>query len=63
MSLFDDTKIDKEDLEEFKKQDVIESALNEMGQKFAGVKEVLVDERDQYMSQKIKRATGNVVVR
>lgn len=62
MSLFDDTKIDKEDLEEFKKQDVIESALNEMGQEFAGVKEVLVDERDQYMSQKIKRAAGNVIV-
>ena len=62
MSLFDNSKISEEDLEQLKKQDAIESALNDMGQEFAGVKEVLVDERDRYMSQKIKQAEGEVIV-
>lgn len=62
MSLFDDTTISEEDLEELKKHDIIQSALSEMGSAFAGVKEVLVDERDQYMSQKIKQTEGEVIV-
>lgn len=62
MSLFDDTKITQEDLEEIKQQDFIASALNEMGSEFSGVKKVLVDERDMYMAQKIIAAQGGVIL-
>jgi pheromone shutdown-related protein TraB len=62
MSLFDETEITKEELEQLKQQDIITSALNEMGNEFKGVKEVLVDERDQYMSQKIKKTNGKIVL-
>jgi len=62
MSLFDTTQITKDDLEEIKKQDFIESALTEMGNEFVGVKKVLVDERDMYMAQKIKNADGKIIL-
>jgi pheromone shutdown-related protein TraB len=62
MSLFDETEITKEELEKLKQQDIITSALNEMGSEFQGVKEVLVDERDKYMSQKIKKADGKTIL-
>lgn len=62
MSLFDETEITKEELERLKQQDIITSALNEMGSEFQGVKEVLVDERDKYMSQKIKKAAGKTIL-
>lgn len=62
MSLFDETEITKEELERLKQQDIITSALNEMGSEFQGVKEVLVDERDKYMSQKIKKADGKTIL-
>ncbi len=62
MSLFDETKITEEDLEEIKQQDFIASALNEMGSEFSGVKKVLVDERDTYMSQKIMSSQGSVLL-
>ncbi len=62
MSLFDDTEITEEELEELKQQDIITSALNEMGSEFSGIKEVLVDERDKYMAEKIRRAEGKKVL-
>lgn len=62
MSLFDETKITKEDLEEIKQQDFIASALNEMGSEFSGVKKVLVDERDTYMAQKIMSSQGSIIL-
>lgn len=62
MSLFDETKITEEDLEEIKQQDFIASALNEMGNEFSGVKKVLVDERDTYMAQKLMSSQGEVIL-
>ncbi len=35
------------------KQDVVSEMINEMGQKFANIKKVLIDERDVYMAKKI----------
>ncbi|MEL7570027.1 MAG: TraB/GumN family protein [Eubacteriaceae bacterium] len=62
MSLFDETKITQEDLEEIKQQDFIASALNEMGSEFSGVKKVLVDERDIYMARKLMSSKGEVIL-
>lgn len=61
-SLFDEEKITDEQLETLKQSDMIDSALSEMGKSFPIIKQVLVDERDQYMAQKIKQAIGSVIV-
>lgn len=61
-SLFDEEKITDEQLETLKQSDMIDSALSEMGKSFPIIKQVLVDERDQYMAQKIRQASGSVIV-
>lgn len=61
-SFFDDTEISNDDLENLKTQDMLESALSELGKSFPSLKTYLVDERDIYLSQKIKRAQGSIIV-
>lgn len=61
-SLFNEEKITDEQLENLKQADMIDSALSEMGKSFPVIKQVLVDERDQYMAQKIRQASGSVIV-
>jgi len=62
MSLFTEEKISDEQLEKMKQSDMIETALQQVGQQFPSIKKVLVDERDQYMAEKIKQANGPIVV-
>ena len=62
LSIFEDEDITEEDLEQLKKSDALEAALNEIGKDFPIVKEVLVDERDKYLAHKIKNAPGNKIV-
>lgn len=61
-SIFEDEDISEEDIAKLKENDVLEAALLEIGQEFPTVKEVLVDERDQYLSQKIKNAPGKKIM-
>lgn len=61
-SIFDDEEISEEDLAALKQADALEAALLEVGKEFPTVKRVLVDERDQYLCQKIKTAKGNKIV-
>lgn len=62
LSIFEDEDITEENLEQLKKSDALEAALNEIGKDFPIVKEVLVDERDKYLAYKIKNAPGNKIV-
>ena len=62
MSVFDDEEITEDALEELKQEDLLTAALSEMGSEFAGVKTVLVDERDQYLAEKIRTAPGKKIV-
>ncbi|MGI6109946.1 MAG: TraB/GumN family protein [Eubacteriaceae bacterium] len=62
MSVFDDEEITEDALEELKQEDMLTAALSEMGNEFASVKTVLVDERDQYLAEKIKQAPGKKIV-
>lgn len=62
LSIFVDEKITEEELERFKSQDMLESILNEISKKYPRIKTPLLDERDQYLAQKIKEAPGNKVV-
>ena len=61
-SIFDDEEISEEDLQALKEADALDAALNEVGKEFPNVKKILVDERDAYLSYKIKNAPGKKVV-
>lgn len=61
-SVFSDETISEEDLEEMKSKDMLDSMLEEFTENFPRLKKPLIDERDQYLSQKIKDAPGNKVV-
>lgn len=61
-SIFDDEEISEEDLQALKEADALDAALNEVGKEFPNVKKILVDERDAYLSSKIKNADGKKIV-
>ena len=62
LSFFDDEEITDEDLENLKEGDFIENALKDIGAEYPELKKYLVDERDIYLSQKIRNATGKKIV-
>ncbi len=62
MSLFINEEISEEELEKMKSGDMLTSALEELSLSFPHIKSILIDERDQYLAQKIKEAPGNKVV-
>ena len=62
LSLFIDEEISEEELEKMKSEDTLTSALNELSQSFPTLKAVIIDERDKYLAQKIKQASGDKVV-
>ncbi|WP_216831127.1 TraB/GumN family protein [Alkalihalobacterium elongatum] len=61
-SIFNKEEISEADLEKMKEQDMLDSMLHEFTVAFPKLKEPLIDERDQYLAQKIKEAPGNKVV-
>ena len=61
-SIFSNDRISEEELEKMKSQDMLNSMLSEFTEHFPKLKTPLIDERDQYLAQKIKEAPGNKVV-
>ncbi|GGA89615.1 TraB/GumN family protein [Ornithinibacillus halotolerans] len=61
-SIFTRESITEEELEKMKSQDMIDSMLDEFTETFPKLKTPLIDERDQYLAQKIKEAPGEKVV-
>ena len=61
-SLFDKTELDEDKLTELRKKDVLSELMDELGQTFPDTKRALIDERDIFMSEKIKEAIGNRIV-
>jgi pheromone shutdown-related protein TraB len=62
LSIFADDNITEEELEKFKSQDMLNSLLNDFTEIFPKLKIPLIDERDQYLAQKIREAAGPKVV-
>lgn len=62
LSMFDKEEISEEELEKIKSQDMLTAALNELSRVSPKFKSVLIDERDQYLAEKIKTASGNKIV-
>ncbi len=61
-SLFEDAEIDEKKLEEMKRSDVISELMGELGETLPEMKIVLIDERDRYLAEKIRRAPGAKIV-
>ncbi len=61
-SIFNDESISEEELEKMKSQDTLNAMLQDFTEHFPRLKKPLIDERDQYLSQKIKEAPGDKVV-
>ena len=62
VGMFYSEEIDEEKLEELKKQDVLTEMMAEMGDSLPEMKKVLIDERDIYMAEQIKRTAGQRLV-
>ncbi|MBN2427564.1 MAG: TraB/GumN family protein [Deltaproteobacteria bacterium] len=57
-SMFEKQKIDEEELRRLRETDTLSSMLEEMGEMLPSVKNILVDERDLYMADKIRNTMG-----
>jgi len=62
LSLGELNEIKEEDIEKMKQQDVLETLLSEVGKSLPELKAILIDERDQYLAEKIRTAPGNKIV-
>ncbi|MCB1173040.1 MAG: TraB/GumN family protein [Leptospiraceae bacterium] len=49
--------IDEEQIEELKQKDVLEDMLSALPKRFAHIKEVIIDERDQFLAENIRQAS------
>ncbi|OZS78598.1 conjugal transfer protein TraB [Tetzosporium hominis] len=60
--IFEKDTITEEEMEKMKEQDTLQAVLAEFTESFPRLKTPLIDERDQYLAQKIKSAPGDKVV-
>jgi len=60
--LFENQEISEEDLQELREADVLSRLLAELGKAFPGLKTVLIDERDAYLAERIRRSPGDRLV-
>ncbi len=61
-SLFDKTELDEEKLADMRRKDVLSELINELSAALPHTKQVLIDERDIYMAEKIKNSPGKRLV-
>lgn len=57
-AVFSNEEISPEELESLKEQDVLQQMMNELASELPTVKEVLIDERDQYLATSIFQCEG-----
>jgi pheromone shutdown-related protein TraB len=62
LSLIATDEITEEEIEKLKQHDVLELALQTVGEKLPGLKTTLIDERDLYLAHTIGRAPGAKIV-
>ncbi len=62
LSLGQVDEIEEEDIEKMKEEDILESLMADVGKSLPELKSILIDERDRYLSQKIRRAPGEKVL-
>ncbi|MBW2176172.1 MAG: TraB/GumN family protein [Deltaproteobacteria bacterium] len=62
LSLGNVDEITEEDVEKMKQEDMLQSLLSEVEKSLPVLRNILIDERDRYLAQKIKDAPGNRIV-
>ncbi|MGW8323665.1 MAG: TraB family protein, partial [Thermodesulfobacteriota bacterium] len=62
VSLFEKTELTEEELARLRETDVLSELMQELGKTLPEIKEVVIDERDAYLAEKIRSARGNRVV-
>lgn len=62
LSIGEVNEISEEDVEKMKQEDALETLLSEVGKSLPVLRDILIDERDQYLSHKIKTAPGQNIV-
>jgi pheromone shutdown-related protein TraB len=62
LSLGEVDEITEEDIEKMKQEDVLETLLAEVGKSLPVLKDILINERDQYLAAKIRTAPGKKIV-
>jgi pheromone shutdown-related protein TraB len=61
-SLFEKQEINEEELRKLRETDALSAMLKEMGEMLPSVKSILVDERDLYMADKIRKVSGEKIL-
>jgi len=54
--------ISESDIEKMKQEDVLEAILAEVGKEIPALRTILIDERDEYLAEKIRTAPGKKIV-
>ncbi|KPA17323.1 pheromone shutdown protein [Candidatus Magnetomorum sp. HK-1] len=54
--------IQESEIEQLKEQDMLETVINEIGRSMPEMRKILIDERDQYLAEKIRTADGSHIV-
>ena len=62
LSIGEVDEISEEDIEKIKQNDVLETLLADVGKSLPVLKDILIDERDQYLAHKIRTASGDKIV-
>ncbi len=62
MSIGEVDEISEEDIEKMKQEDVLQTILADVEKTHPVLRNILIDERDKYLAQKIKTAQGNNIV-
>jgi pheromone shutdown-related protein TraB len=61
-SLFESPELDEEDLRKLRDRDALSELMKELGEAMPTLKRTLIDERDTYLTQKMKQAPGEKIV-
>jgi pheromone shutdown-related protein TraB len=62
LSMFNKEDITEEEIEKLKSEDILTAALQDLATSFPRLKSTLIDERDQYLAEKIKSSPGKKIV-
>jgi pheromone shutdown-related protein TraB len=62
LSMGEIEEITEKDIEKMQQQDVLESLLADVGKSLPVLRDILIDERDQYLTHKIRTAPGHKIV-
>ncbi|MFQ5417179.1 MAG: TraB/GumN family protein [Myxococcota bacterium] len=60
--IFDSPELDEEDLRKLRERDVLNELMRELGEAMPALKYTLIDERDTFLTQKMKEARGDKIV-